>query len=60
MSGARPDPSTRKRFASFAAIMLLTVGLLSGCGSGWQADHDVHQDQIRPGVEGSGLTGPGF
>jgi len=47
-----------KRFASFVAVTLLTLILLSGCGGGWQGDHDTHQDQIRPGTEGSGLTGP--
>jgi len=55
----KPDLPTRKRSTPFVVVItFLTIGLLSGCGGGWQADHDVHQDQIRPGVDGSGLTGP--
>jgi hypothetical protein len=44
--------------AAFALIIFLTLGVLTGCGAGWQPDRDTHQDQIRPGAEGSGLKGP--
>jgi len=43
---------------AFALIIFLSLDVLTGCGAGWQPDHDTHQDQIRPGAEGSGLKGP--
>jgi hypothetical protein len=44
----------------FVLIACLSVGLLSGCGAGWQPDpRDAPKSPARSGIEGSGLTGPG-
>lgn len=53
------DAAKRKRRALFVLIAGLCLGLLSGCGGGWQPDpRDMPQSPARSGLEGSGLTGP--
>jgi hypothetical protein len=40
-------------------IIGLSLGLLAGCGGGWQPDpRDTPRSSTRSGIEGSGLTGP--
>jgi hypothetical protein len=45
-----------------AALTFMTfvgLGLLGGCGGGWRPDpRDMPHDQMRSGLEGSGLNGP--
>src|SRR5438477_7427162 len=45
-----------------AILMLITfagLGALGGCGGGWQpGPRDKPHDQMRSGIEGSGLNGP--
>ena len=57
MTSVAVAPSRNCR-ALFAVIVFLSLAVLSGCGGGWQPDRDMHHDEIRPGVDGSGLTGP--
>jgi hypothetical protein len=53
------DAAKRNRCALFVLIAGLGLGLLSGCGGGWQPDpRDMPQSPARSGIEGSGLTGP--
>lgn len=53
------DAAKQNRCGLFGLIVGLSLGLLSGCGGGWQPDpRDVPQSPTRSGIEGSGLTGP--
>jgi hypothetical protein len=53
------DAEKRNRRTLFVLIAVLSLGLLSGCGSGWQPDpRDRPQSPARSGIEASGLTGP--
>jgi hypothetical protein len=48
-----------KRRAVFVLMACLSLGLLGGCGGGWQPDpRDKPQSPARSGIEGSGLIGP--
>jgi hypothetical protein len=45
--------------AALVLIACLSLGLLSGCGGGWQPDpRDAPKSPARSSVEESGLTGP--
>jgi len=53
------DRAMRSRRLLFGLIAGVSLGLLSGCGGGWQPDpRDKPQSPARSGIEGSGLTGP--
>lgn len=53
------DVARRSRRALLVLIAGLGLGLLSGCGGGWQPDpRDKPQSPARSGIEGSGLPGP--
>jgi hypothetical protein len=53
------DTAMRYRHALFVLIAGISLGLLSGCGAGWQPDpRDAPKSPARSSIEGSGLTGP--
>ncbi len=53
------DAKKRTRRTLFVLLAGLSLGLLTGCGAGWQPDpRDRPQSPARSGIEGSGLTGP--
>jgi hypothetical protein len=59
MSSARTEVANRNYRAAFVIITFLSLELLSGCGGGWQPDpRDMPHDQMKSGIEGSGLNGP--
>jgi hypothetical protein len=59
MSFAEFTAATPKIRAAFVLIACLSVGLLSGCGAGWQPDpRDAPKTPARSSIEESGLTGP--
>lgn len=59
MTFTERDAAKRNRRGLFVLIAGLSLGLLSGCGGGWQPDpRDRPQSPARSGIEGSGLTGP--
>jgi len=49
---AAANPKSR---AVLVLIACVSLGVLGGCGGGWQPDRP---DQTRPGVDGSGIYGP--
>jgi hypothetical protein len=58
MSSTELDATNRNRRAAFVLITFLSLGVLGGCGGGWQPDRDARPDLTRPGFEGSGLRDP--
>jgi hypothetical protein len=59
MSSAEFAAANPKSRAAFVLIACLSLGLLGGCGGGWQPDpRDKPQSPAGSGIEGSGLTGP--
>ena len=53
------DATKRTRRALLLFVAGLSLGLLSGCGGGWQPDpRDAPHNPARSGIEGSGITGP--
>jgi hypothetical protein len=59
MSVAEFTAANPKIRAGFVLIACLSLGLLSGCGGGWQPDpRDAPKTPARSGIEESGLTGP--
>jgi hypothetical protein len=58
MTSAELDAANRNCRVDFVLITFLSLGVLSGCGGGWQPDHDARRDQTQPAIEGSGLNGP--
>ena len=59
MSFAEFTAANSKFRAAFVLIACLSLGLLSGCGAGWQPDpRDAPKSPARSSIEGSGLTGP--
>gem|GEM_PF-4994837 len=59
MSFSKFAAANPKRRAVFVLIACWSLGLLSGCGGGWQPDpRDLPHSPARSGIEGSGLTGP--
>lgn len=55
MSLDEPVVANRKDRAVFVLIACLGLGLLGGCGGGWQPDR---QDTTGPGADGRGIYGP--
>lgn len=59
MSFSKSAAAISKIRAVFVLIACLSLGLLSGCGGGWQPDpRDAPKSPARSSIEGSGLTGP--
>jgi hypothetical protein len=56
---AELDAANRNCRVAFVLITFLSLGILGGCGGGWQPDpRDMPHDQMQSGIEGSGLNGP--
>ena len=59
MTSTKLETAKRNCRAVLVLITSLSLGILSGCGGGWQPDpRDMPQSPARSGIEGSGLNGP--
>jgi hypothetical protein len=59
MSFAEFAAANPKSRAVVILVACLSLGILGGCGGGWQPDpRDAPKTPARSGIEGSGLTGP--